>query len=480
MADIPELKDNRTHALMTAKDITNAATALKRELTDDEHKQVKDLLDEVAKIDAKLKKIDEDKALITLVDEGLEELHRPVNRRSPPPATDEPQASKEQQIIPMRRCGTLQAFTQKSFGSSQKAEFHAYESGMYIVAELFPPAHPMKAKANRWCRANGVYDQINNALAGGVPASGGSLVPDAMSATIIDLRELYGIARQWAEIMPMSTDSQIVPRRVGSPSASFIGENTSITESEPTFNNVTFTAKKLGILTRMSTELSEDAIINVADYLTRDMAWAFALKEDQCLFTGDGSATYGGITGLTQIVKQSGHSASYIDVATATHNTFPELDATDLTTLMGNCPQYARSGGRGCAWFVSQYGADLSFGRLMATAGGNTVFTLASGGVNAIGQRGIVGSYLGFPVVASQVMPSTGTLTSLPMLAFGNLSMAATIADRRAISFATDASRYFDQDQIAVRCTERIDIILHDMGDTSTAGPIVVLKAGTS
>ncbi len=473
MEDIQDLRDQRSHLGHSAKDIGARAKAENRPLTDEEHAAIDNLMAEANKLSDRITNIQKSEAKLAGVDDFVDDIKKPGVRVSPvSQPTNEAKASA--QIIPVRRSSSLTAFKGKD------ADRNAYETGMYIAAELFPSHHPMKAKGKRWCQENGTYAQIQNALSTGVPQSGGSLAPEAMSNAIIDLRETYGLGRQWAEIMPMSTDSQIIPRRVGSPTASFIGENVAITESEPTFNNVGFTAKKLGILTRLSTELSEDAIINMADYLTRDMAWAFALKEDQCLFIGDGTSTYGGITGLLVKCKQSAYSASYIDVVTATHNTFGELDNTDLVTLMGALPQYARSGGKGCAWFISQYGADILFSRLMAAGGGNTNATLANAGITALGQRGVVGSYLGYPVVASQVFPSTGTLTSLPMLAFGNLSLSATIADRRSITFATDASRYFDQDQIAIRATSRVDVVVHDLGDTATAGPIVVLKAGTS
>ncbi len=473
-----DLKDKYAQSVLNANDIADTAERQKRPLTADEQTTIENHLKDAEGFKTEIDRLKSIEETMNRARTERDNIRRPATRVVPGGDTSpEPKTAKPVAIVPQRRCGPLRAFIGPD---SQKAERDAYESGMYMVSELFRPGHPMKDIAHRWCEQNGTYQQIRDALGTNVPASGGALVPDAMTNTIIDLRETYGIARQWAEVMPMSSDSQIVPRRVGSPTASFIGENTAITESESTFNNITFTAKKLAILERISTEISEDSIIALADYLTRDMAWAFALKEDQCLFIGDGSATYGGITGLTQIVKQSAHSASYIDVATATHNTFPELDATDLTTLMASLPQYARAGGKGCAWFASQYGAELTFNRLKATAGGNTILTLSAAGITAMGQRGVVGEYLGYPIVVSQTLPSTGTLTSTPMLAFGNLSLAATIADRRAISFATDPSRYFDQDQIALRCTERVDIILHDMGDTSTAGPIVVLKAGTS
>ena len=61
------------------------------------------------------------------------------------------------------------------------------------------------------------------------------------------------------------------------------------------------------------------------------------------------------------------------------------------------------------------------------------------------------------------------------MLAVGDLSLAATLASRRDVTIATALTRYQDLDQIGIRGTERIDIVNHDLGDGSTAGPIVGL-----
>ena len=47
------------------------------------------------------------------------------------------------------------------------------------------------------------------------------------------------------------------------------------------------TAKKLMVLTKYSNELNEDAVLNIGDDLAGEIAYAFALKEDQCGFTGD-------------------------------------------------------------------------------------------------------------------------------------------------------------------------------------------------
>ena len=92
-----------------------------------------------------------------------------------------------------------------------------------------------------------------------------------------------------------------------------------------------------------------------------------------------------------------------------------------------------------------------------------------------------MGSYLGYPIVASQVLP-TGTCTSVPMLAFGNLAKCATLGETRTIQFAVDSSIKFVEDQLAIKATARLDINVHSLGNASggAPGPLVVLKGGSS
>jgi HK97 family phage major capsid protein len=46
---------------------------------------------------------------------------------------------------------------------------------------------------------------------------------------------------------------------------------------------------------------------------------------------------------------------------------------------------------------------------------------------------------------------------------------------RRGITIATSEHIYFETDEIGIRGTERFDINVHDIGDTTNAGPIVAL-----
>jgi HK97 family phage major capsid protein len=58
---------------------------------------------------------------------------------------------------------------------------------------------------------------------------------------------------------------------------------------------------------------------------------------------------------------------------------------------------------------------------------------------------------------------------------FGDLSLAATLGDRRQITVGLSQDRYFVEDQIGIKATQRYDINVHDLGDTSDAGPLVAL-----
>lgn len=339
-----------------------------------------------------------------------------------------------------------------------RAEDEAYTVGMWLKAALF-----RHEGATEWCKNHGIA--INRAQSEGVDSAGGFLVPEEMMASIIDLREQYGVFRQQATIVPMGRDTMNWPRRTGGLTAYFVGENVAITESSATWDNVQLTAKKIGVLTRFSTELDEDAVISVADWLTNEIAYAFSSKEDDCGFNGDGTSTYGGIRGLTVLGIASGNAGSKYTAASS-HNTFATIDQTDLTGLIGILPKYALSNAK---FYCSQTAFAVTFERLIATAGGNSISTL---------NGEIVYRYLGFPIVISQKMPLiTTTLTGAVMMCFGDLRLAAALGERRQVTMRRSDERYFDQDQVGLLGTERIDINVHDCGTATVAGPLVFLVA---
>lgn len=370
--------------------------------------------------------------------------------------------------LPKRRYGKMVAFkgTVDVDGKPMDAEERAYRAGMWVLACLGMLAGEEKqAIARQWCQENGLAPFLK-AQAEGQNTAGGFLVPTEMETSIIDLREEYGLFRRECRLVPMGSDSMTIPRRAGGVTAYWVGENASITESQKGWDQVQLTAKKLAALCRMSTELAEDAVISIADDLAQEMAYAFAIAEDAAGWNGDGTSTYGGIRGVkTKLAGTigAGQLAGAVDAASG-HDTFAEIDANDLANVMAKLPKYAEKSAK---WYCSQPCWALVFQRLMASAGGVTISELGGKPKR---------SYLGYDVEIDQTLPtSTGDLSDVPMLYFGDLRMAARMGERRGIRIKTSEDRYFEYDQIGIQGTERVDINVHDVGDTTTAGPIVAL-----
>jgi HK97 family phage major capsid protein len=301
---------------------------------------------------------------------------------------------------------------------------------------------------------------IVKALAEGVGTSGGFLVPQEMSKAIIELRDVRGVFRRVCDgATPMTSDSLSVPRRVGGATAFFSAEASTLTESNQTWDNVGLVAKKLAVLTRTSSELQEDAAANFGETISREFAYALASKEDDVGFNGTGAQSDGGIRGLTQLIIDGSHTASRVNAATG-HDLFTEIDATDLALLVGTTPSYALPG---ASWIVSPMGFAQVFGRLAGNNGGIVVLN---------GEM----TFWTFPIRISSVLPNvTSTLLNKVMILFGDASLSSTLGETRQITIAQAAGRYLDQDQILWKGTERIDIVNHDLGDNTTAGPIVGL-----
>src|SRR5579872_1488132 len=268
-------------------------------------------------------------------------------------------------------------------GQMVRAVDQAYTAGMWFKATIFG-----NAEAIDWCKSHGI--SVTKAQGEGVDSAGGFLVPEELMANIIVLREEFGVFRKECQVVPMGSDTLNWPRRTGGLTASFTGENTAIAESQAAWDNINLTAKKLGALTRMSNEISEDAVISVADWLVGEIAYAFASKEDDCGFNGDGTSTYGGIRGVTVIATDANHTANKV---TASSATLTSLVLKDLTGLMGNLPQYALPGAK---WYMSQQMFYTVVATITAGAGGNRLDILT----NPIEPR-----LLGFPVVFAQKLP---------------------------------------------------------------------------
>lgn len=298
-------------------------------------------------------------------------------------------------------------------------------------------------------------------------------VPEQFGQDLIDLREMYGVARRVFRMLPMTSDTRTDPRRTGGLTANFEGEGDAGSESTKSWDQVRLTAKKLMVLARYSSELNEDSVISIGDDLAGEISYAFANKEDDCGFNGDGTSTYGGILGVRDRLKNVGTAGL---VTQASGNTLGAITLADFGKVVGKLPQYADTSM--AAWICHR----TFYYEVMET------LLLAQGGVTAQETRASTRNprpiFLGYPVEFSQVYPSA-TATSTVFCTLGDHSRGASFGDRRSesIAFSEHATvggeNVFERDQIAIRGTERFDINVHDVGDASNAGPIVGLQTGS-
>lgn len=367
----------------------------------------------------------------------------------------------------MKRWGSLKHINRIKTASGDP-ELEAYKFGRWAAACM---GHK---KSIDWCNNRGVNVKAH---VENINSQGGFLVPDEFSDTLISLREEYGVARRNCKIEPMTSDTKRIPKRSATLSASFVGEATAGTESTQNFQQVNLVAKKLMVLTTISNELNEDSLINLGDSVAGEIAYAFALKEDECVFLGDSTSTYGGIEGVIQSIFNVSSNAG-IHTAANDDSDVGTLLLSDLNNTMAKLPAYADS--PSAKWYMhkSVYAAYVE--RLAYAAGGNAATDILSGGPR--------NQLLGYPVEFTQVMPNSVTLdgdasgatnTLRCAALFGDLSMATCFGDRRSntISFSDSALNAFEQDEIVVRGTERFDFNCHAPGTATEAGPIVALKA---
>jgi len=339
----------------------------------------------------------------------------------------------------------------KNFTSKQKA----FEFGSWVLGAL---GH---RKSAEFCKNNGLEIRTKAHLEG-TNSLGGFLVPEPLEAELITLREQYGVFRRNARVWGMTADTLRIPKRSAGLTAYFVGEANAVTESTQTFDSINLVAKKLGVLSTVSTELLEDSVISIADDLAGEIAYAFAQKEDDCGFNGDGTSTYGGIVGLSTALSDATYQISDGAATALSGVTLAEINAA-----FAKLPNWAYQR-NGVKVYCHKSVYHNVFERLAMAAGGVTAAEIASG---------TQPRFFGYPVEFAQVMPSAPSGGGATFAYIGDLSQGCYFGDRRStsIAFSDSALNAFEQDERVVRGTQRFDIVCANVGSSSAAGAMVKL-----
>jgi len=341
------------------------------------------------------------------------------------------------------------------------AEERAYRCGMFLRASVMGDKN-----AARWCADHGMESR---AQVEGVNSLGGIGVHPELLNEIIVLVEQFGAFPANARNIQMKSDTLLIPRRVGGLQAYFVGENTAIGETDAVWDRVQLVCKKTAVANRISSELLEDTVIGLADYLTGEVARSIAELVDTCGFVGQGGSVHGGMIGAATKIADGTHNAGLITAAVGNTSALT-LDVDDLIATAGRLPVYARGAAR---WFCSPAVFAASVQRLglvnnVGLSGGNTAANLA-----APTELRLLGSPVVFVhTMSSNIEADPGVVKFL----YGDLSMSSIYATRRGLTIKTSEDRYLEQDATLMVATTRWDAVTHDCGDNEKAGPIVALR----
>lgn len=446
--------------------IEKLATDEKRDLSDDEQAEVDRILGkgiagtdtyskgEIERLKEQLeraKKIEANQASLAMA--------RAQNPTRPDATLDLPNESAI--IVPARMINTrpLSSFSGTYPEQRQKA----------LVAAHFYAAALFDHKPSReWCAKHGV-ELIKAAQSGGTDAKGGYLIPNDLEQEIIRLRNIYGIAASECRVYPMTSDTKDVPKEVGEPEASFLGatgilsERAALTEVDVDYGSIQLIANKMGMLCRWSSELDEDAFLDMANELTDRLAKGFAKREDRTVFLGTGNAFSGGFTGVASAV-----AAGAIYTLPAGVLTYEQITLTHYSAIIAKVADYADEN---CKFYCNKAMYTKSMAPIMAAAGGNTAMDVAMG----TGRRTY--KFLDHEVRTSPLFPKgNSSMVSTVLGIFGDMRQGVAFGQRRGLRLKISEEVYFTTDEIAISGTSRIAVKVHEIGDANDAGSLVVIK----
>jgi len=338
--------------------------------------------------------------------------------------------------------------------------------GLFCLASVYGNKKAAEQLESKGIPLARFTEDKEKAMGEDVSSTGGLLVPTEFIPNLILLIEKYGVFRRNALEYPMAADSAVAPKLTSGLTVYCPGAGVAPTLSDAAFKPVGMTAKKWMTLTALDSELDEDAAIAIGEIMGFLIGYAFAKKEDEVGFLGDGTSTYFGHVGITGALRAVDATIANIkSLFVGTGDLYSELVLADFETLMGTLPEYAEDDAK---WYCSKYFFFTVMARLALAAGGVNATEIQ---MNRLAKQRF---WMGYPVEVTQAMPKVAAASQICAV-LGNLKLGAYMGDRRKLTIDRSTEAYFTTDQIGFRGTERVAPTIHGVGDTTDAGPICAL-----
>jgi HK97 family phage major capsid protein len=174
---------------------------------------------------------------------------------------------------------------------------------------------------------SGLPDEQQYRLASSLTDGAGKyLVPTPLLAEIFILVEKWGVGRRYFRSVPMVADTLKLDTLVTEATAGWTTQGSNITAGDLVFGQGELSVAKLAGISAWSSELEESQAIAWLPIFTASLARAIYKKEDLAGFIGDGTASYGGMTGILA-------GSTNVLTLDAGKTSFSDADAIDYKAL---------------------------------------------------------------------------------------------------------------------------------------------------
>ncbi|CAN7481281.1 phage major capsid protein [Mesorhizobium sp. LjNodule214] len=117
---------------------------------------------------------------------------------------------------------------------------------------------------------------------------GGYLAPAEFQAEVIKNIVQFSPVRQAARVGSTASPSVILPKRTGTPTASWVGETETRSSTESAYGQIEIPVNEAACYVDVSLQLLEDAAVNVESEVAMDLAEEFGRLEAVAFVNGDG------------------------------------------------------------------------------------------------------------------------------------------------------------------------------------------------
>jgi HK97 family phage major capsid protein len=269
---------------------------------------------------------------------------------------------------------------------------------------------------------------VQNALQVGTDSEGGVLAPDEFEATLIESLNDVNIIRQLANVITTSSGDKKIPVVASKGTADWTDEEAPMHEADNAFGLVTIGAHKLTTMLKISEELLNDSVFDLASYIAREFARRIGRAEEEAFITGNGTAKPTGI-----------FTSGELGVTTASTTTITFDELIDLYHSL-------REPYRKNAVFLTNDSTIKAIRKLKD----NTNQYLWQPSI----QAGQPDTILNRPVKTSTYVPTIEAAAKT--ISFGDYSYY-WIADRQGRAFQRLNELYAATGQVGFRATQRVD-----------------------